>query len=193
LTSDPGETRNLAEAQPDRVAEFESQLRRRLADSRPALASVGVDPAERARLRSLGYVVPTDSAPIAMRAAGPDPKDEIELLNRIARAEAMVGRGDAVGALRLLQGATGQAPGLLGVRAAIAVRAGDLDQARRDARALLENDPEREDVWIVLGKALELVGDSRGARDAFARAAALVPGLASAEAGLARTGGAPAP
>ena len=169
-----------------------SQLRRFLADSRPALPSAGFDAAERARLRSLGYVVPADAPPISTLAEGPDPKDAIGLLDRMGRAEILARRGETAAALALLQDETGPAPAVLALRAALAVSAGRLGQARRDARAVLEIDPEREDVWVVLGEALERAGDRSGARDAFARAAALVPGLASAEAGLARTRGDPA-
>jgi arylsulfatase A-like enzyme len=92
LANDPGETRNLAVAEPARAADF---ARRVDAIAGAALPSAGAnaDPAVRARLQALGYLSgrPADNA-----AARPDPKDRRELARRMAEVASGELQGDSL-------------------------------------------------------------------------------------------------
>jgi arylsulfatase A-like enzyme len=187
LLEDPAETINLASGQPERVARLEAFLARRLERSRPS-EPIELLPADRARLRSLGYVVPTAGIePVRAAADGPDPKDEIGLLGRMLRAEELMDRGRAAEALAVLRGAQSPGPALAALRAAIAYNAGDPELAAREARRVLDVEPGRVDVRIVLARALEAVGDAATARAVFDSVVALDPEHVLAWQGVART------
>lgn len=187
LERDPGEQTNLAAAEPARVAALDTRVEEDLAGERTAAADPGLGPEERDALRALGYAVPSPTEPATSRSGGPDPKDEIGLLARMGRAEQLAEGRSAAAALAVLSGDLGRAPAALALRAALAVRANEPAQAERDARAVLALEPGREDLWVVLGQALEQAGDLAAARGAYARAADLAPRLETAWRGVART------
>src|SRR5262249_33488915 len=84
---------------------------------------------------------------------GLDPKDGRAALARLAAAQVAATEGrlaDALAALRPL----GDGPVVAAQRAAVAVSAGDLAQAERDARLVLALEPAREDVRVILAQAL---------------------------------------
>jgi len=186
LERDPAERTNRAAEHPDRAAALDARLEEALAGERTARGDPRLGPREREQLRALGYVVPSRDAPASSRSGGPDPKDEKGLLVRMSRAETLAERGDPAAALEALRGDLGRAPGALALRAALAVRADEPDLAERDARAVLAREPAREDVWVVLGQALEARGELAAARRAYRRAAELVPDLETAWRGVAR-------
>jgi predicted Zn-dependent protease len=72
------------------------------------------------------------------------------------------------------------------MRAAIAVATGDHTLAERDARSVLERQPERPDVLIILGRALAGQGRLRESRAAFEAALLLDPGSSTAQTYLRR-------
>jgi hypothetical protein len=89
LVADPAESRNVyAEhrALADRMAARVRAVDRALAYTGQEQPAVLADPDIRARLASLGYVAAINHAVVADEAALPDPKDQIELYNRIIGA-----------------------------------------------------------------------------------------------------------
>jgi arylsulfatase A-like enzyme len=187
LLEDPAETINRASDQPERIARLDAVLARRLERSRPS-EPIELEPADRARLRSLGYVVPAARVDLAdADVAGPDPKDEIALLGQMLRAEALMDRGRAAEALEVLHEAQSPGPALAALRAAIAFNAGEAGLAAREARRALDAEPGRVDVRIILARALEAGGDAAAARAIFDSVVALDPEHVLAWQGVART------
>jgi choline-sulfatase len=188
LAADPGEHENLAQRDPERVAELDALLTERLSRGAHRGVAASLDPGARARLRSLGYVVPEEPAEVDFESAsGPDPKDEIGLLATMIRAEGLAGRGRPQEALEVLRPFEASGTALPALRAAIALGAGEPDLAARDARWVLAREPDRGDLLVILGRSFEARGDDRGARRAFERAAAVDPRLSAAWLGVART------
>ncbi len=188
LGVDPRETRDLARQLPEDAARLDALLEARLTARR---SSVGVvlGEADRERLRSLGYVVPEGEASIRQldRLGGPDPKDEIGLLARVSRAEALALQGRNGEALALLA-MDGEPPVHVRLlRAAIRLEAGQEALAVEDARRVTEAAPGRADARLVLAAALEAVGDADAARVAFEAALAIDPRSSVGWRGLART------
>jgi arylsulfatase A-like enzyme len=91
LTRDPGETRNLAAAEPARAAELAGQVD---AISTSVLASGGEAPEREtlARLQALGYA----SGRAGLSTARPDPKDRREVAARFAQVASGELRGAAL-------------------------------------------------------------------------------------------------
>jgi choline-sulfatase len=91
LTRDPGETRNLAAAEPARASEFARQVD---AISTSVLAPGGEAPDREtlARLQALGYA----SGRTGLSAARPDPKDRREVAARFAQVASGELRGAAL-------------------------------------------------------------------------------------------------
>jgi arylsulfatase A-like enzyme len=190
LEADPGETDNRAPREPELVARMDRELQARLAEARTPDAGVVLSAEDRARLRSLGYVV--SPAPVEIselgRVGGPDPKAEIGLLRELAEVQALMTErrpGEALARMRSLEEA---GPSVAGLRAAVALSAGDAAEAERAARAALAAAPGRPDVLVLLGQSLEAQGRPRSARAAFEAALAIDPTSGGARAGLTRIG-----
>jgi len=187
LEADPGETRNRAADEPDRVASLDRALEERLARTRPAVPVGDLSPTDRERLQSLGYVVPTPPADeLALgKVGGPDPKDEIGLLRVMGEAESLLARGKALEALAKLEGVPTGGMLVAALRAAAAVTAGRYETAEASARSVLAQEPGRGDLWTILGRALEGRGKLPEARRAFDEAARIAAGNSAARAGVA--------
>jgi tetratricopeptide (TPR) repeat protein len=170
LASDPGETRNLAAGEPARVAELEALLESRLARPARQPLAAALPSEERARLRSLGYVVPErDPAPGALGALeGPDPKDGMSLLAELGLAQAALHEGRSAEALARLDALPEAPPSVVAHRAAAALAAGEPARAERDARELLAAEPSRTDMRILLARALSAQGRDEEAWRALA-------------------------
>jgi len=192
LRRDPAERRDLAAAKPEVVARLDRLLSQRLAASAAPRAdarlAVGLSEADRARLRSLGYVVPARAAAAAPSDAvgGPDPKDEIGLLQVLGAAQKDADAGRLAAALERLAGVQDGGTATSAMRAAIAVATGDYALAERDARSVLGREPDRPDILIILGRALAGQGRLAEARAAFEAAALLDPGSSTAHRYLGR-------
>jgi arylsulfatase A-like enzyme len=192
LRADPRELRDIAAAEPETAKRLDGLLSDRLAAAAPrgeASLAVGLGEADRARLRSLGYVVPARDAAVAPADAevgGPDPKDEMGLLRVLVEAQRDVEAGRLAAALARLAEAGDEGAAVSAIRASIAVATGDYELAERDARAVLADQPARPDVLVILGRAL--AGQARlvAARAAFEAAVLLDPGSASARSYLGR-------
>ncbi len=185
LRGDPGETRDRSADEPARAAALDRALEALLGSEQRFATDVAVSSEDRARLRSLGYVVPEQAA-VPDRAAlerGADPKDRMSLLLELARAQVELDDGRARDALARLD-ALGRpdAPGrpdvpaavpttVVAHRAAAALAAGDPERAAAEARAALAAEPSRTDMRILLYRALSAQGRAEDA----GRALALLP------------------
>jgi hypothetical protein len=191
VKQDPGERDDLAARLPEVARELDAQLTKRLARTSPAPTpqAVTLDPEERELLRSLGYVAP-EGAPESETGdpiSGPDPKDAMGLLVRLAEAErySLLERPkDALAALRDLEDPP---TAVAALRATFALKAGEYAAAERDALRALAREPRRLDVRLVLASALEAQGDLASARAAWEEATRLDPRSTAAWQGLART------
>ncbi len=105
LDSDPGETRNLISSNPSMAA----QLRQRLNDETNKYAKTApkspqkVDAATSDRLHSLGYVSASASSTSHIPAGLADPKDKIEIFDKIWKAESLLDKGNAQDAVDSLE------------------------------------------------------------------------------------------
>ncbi len=191
MAKDPGQTQNLAAEEGATAARLDAYLEKDLAGARPVRTNVTVSAEERARLESLGYVVPeatpTSGAEDYTRVGGPDPKDELRLLGEISRATRLMAAGRNADALALLQsaGSDGFMVSLLRSQAALAV--GDLGQAERSARAATAAAPAHHSGHVALGQALERLGRFAEAAEAYEDAVRCNPDEPQALLGLGRT------
>ncbi len=166
---DPGETRNLALEQPERLARLDAQLDAWDA-GRVASTRANVPAEERARLRELGYVVPENVAAGVSwgRVGGPDPKDRIGLLEQLSLAQAEIQGGRADEALARLDALVEDGTHVALQRAAAALVAGDSERAEREARRVLAAEPARTDARILLARSLSAQGQADAADRALA-------------------------
>jgi len=192
LRDDPAERRDLAAAEPEVTARLDRLLTQRLAASAAPRADarlvVGLGDDERAQLRSLGYAVPDGAAAAAPSAAvgGPDPKDEIAVLQQVREAQRDADEGRLSEALERLAGVEDGGTATAAMRAAIAVATGDYALAERDARFVLGREPDRSDVLIILGRALAGQGRLLEAGAAFEAAVLIDPRSSTAHTFLGR-------
>jgi arylsulfatase A-like enzyme len=189
IRSDPGETRDLSAELPETVRRLDALLEAHLERSHRASLHVEIGAEDRERLESLGYVVPDREIAGARPdlREGPDPKDEIGLLARIAKAQLAGRRGRFADALDLLRDIETPPTHLSVLRGALAYNAGEYALAERDAGRAIAAEPRRADAQILYGHALEAQKDAQGARAAFERAVALRPRSAEAWSGIARS------
>jgi arylsulfatase A-like enzyme/Flp pilus assembly protein TadD len=155
VAQDPGETRDLAAARPELVRELDAQLERRVAAGAVDPVAVVLDAATRDELQALGYVAGRGTVGEGRLGVvgGTDPKDARGLLDTLAQVQIALHRGDAAEALALLR-PLGDGPLVAAQRAAAAIGAGRPEEAERDARTVLETQPERGDVRLILAQAL---------------------------------------
>jgi predicted Zn-dependent protease len=176
LQADPGERTDLAAKQPDVAHELDAKLSAELARAPRGSEPVALRTAEREQLRSLGYVAPDPGEGAEDSSlSGPDPKDEIGLLARLGRAEALAVQGRYAEALALLRELEDPPPAVAGLRANFALHAGDAAAAERDARSAVAREPRRSDLRMLLGNALEAQAQDAAARAAYEDAARLDP------------------
>jgi arylsulfatase A-like enzyme len=189
LRSDPAELNNVADASPELVERLDGDLERRLERAGRTSEAAALEPEDRARLESLGYVVPGGAAvgPRLDRGVGPDPKDEVGLLARVADAQLHAQRGRFRDGLDLLRDIESPPTHLSMLRGALAYNAGEYALAASDAARAVAAEPRRADAVLLYGSALEKQGDTAGARTAYERAVALMPRSEEGWRGVSRT------
>jgi choline-sulfatase len=170
LARDPGETRDLAAAQPAVVAGLRAEMERLHALRVPEPEAVPREVAE--RLAALGYVAGR-GGPTAAGAPRLDPRDGLPVLRAFQAASRLVAEGrlaDGEAALRRL---LAESPGLLEARLALGhvlMETGRVKEAA-DAFATAAAGPGSSgDVWIALGEARLREGRLDEADAAAARA-----------------------
>jgi len=181
LSADPSELHNVADTQPETAARLDALLAERLAAARgpePAAGErVAIDPDQRRRLQSLGYVVSDANArrSVSVDVSGPDPKDEIGTLVAVAAAQRDAADGRLDDALARLTPVQQAGVAVATLRASIAVAAGRYPLAQQNARYVVTRQPERSDAWVILGRALAGMGRLLQAREALERGVAIDP------------------
>ena len=188
LGADPDERIDLAPGEPRLVARLDRELEALIPDSPLPPSFARVSEAERARLRSLGYLTPgppSDPTQIG-QVGGIDPKDQIGVLAVLADAERALGAGRPLEALEHLEDLEDEGTAVASLRAVAALAAGRVGLAERAARIALRQQPERSDLLMVLARALEAQGRFEAAGRAYQAASALDPELAAASIGAAR-------
>jgi len=176
LEEDPGELRDLASERPELLAELDGALEQRLAGGNASSLHALPDAADRARLESLGYVVPEGLPETTSlgRVGGRDPKDYIGVAESMARAEVLMAEGRHKEALALLpQGGVG-GPRLAFHRAVAALGAGEAAIAEQAAREVIAGGSSLEG-QVLLGSALFQQNRVREARAIFEEAEAAYP------------------
>jgi arylsulfatase A-like enzyme/Tfp pilus assembly protein PilF len=102
LERDPGEMRNLYEAEPQRATALRRALERMTGGAAGEMTVGAMDREALEKLASLGYVGagPSPSAPASSQAV--DPKDKIEVFNRLRRANSAVRERRFTDAMKIL-------------------------------------------------------------------------------------------
>ncbi len=156
VAADPAERRNLAESEPERVAELDALLTERLAEAAPATPNRSVSAEERARLEALGYVLGRD-AELALRLGevdGPNPRDFLADLRARHDANRLIGAGRPLEALERLAGIESAGPDVERLRGLASLNAGDAAGAEAAFRRAIAQNPLRQENHHLLGLAL---------------------------------------
>ncbi len=180
LGSDAGETRNLAETEPQRASRMSARAAV-LGGPDPDAAPV-TDAEARRRLDALGYI---SRGPDERRSTRPDPKDRIQIASRLASVMAGEVRGSAL--ISTLEAVLEQDPSnpqahlRLGYAYAEASRC---DRAVRHLRAALAARLPSADAGLGLASCLVRANDLSAATVALREADALEPGNPVVQANL---------
>lgn len=159
LADDPGEQRNIAREQPDRVRRMTEELQRglqRLAPGGDSAKAKAVTAEQEERLRSLGYTAGSGGSGPLDDPTLPNPRTHVELYDRLQAAT--VASGPALArAFEDVQRITVLDPGnpfASGTLASMAYRHGSLPLAAQAFARTLELDPDRPGVRQNYGKLL---------------------------------------
>jgi tetratricopeptide (TPR) repeat protein len=155
LAEDPGEKHDLLASRPQRAAELRALLEGTEAVPGRASQSV-VDDEALARLRALGYVG-AGGSPDAVPAALADPKDRIDLRNRLQEAERAAGAGRFSEAVRRFDEVLEIEPDnrCAVLRSGVALlKAGRPEAAVPRLQRATELDPDRAEAQYALADAL---------------------------------------
>jgi choline-sulfatase len=185
IEADPGETTDLAAAQPSIVRDLEARAGRYSGADLPSAGAVAAEAAE--RLRALGYSAGSAnrSPQSAIRNGRPDPKDRRELAARIAQVTSGELTGSAL--VSALEGIVREDPrnGQAQLRLAYArLQAGDCARAEPAFHAAAAAGLPSADVFIGLATCLGQRGDLAGAERALKEARRLEPNNPSVTANL---------
>ena len=166
LVQDPGELRNLASTEPDRLHRMTDELHRGLQRLAPGGDDVKTNPITREqeeRLRSLGYAAGSGGTGPLDDPRLPDPRSHVELYDRLQAAGLASGPqlarafDDVVAITRI----DPDNPFAFGTLAAMAYRHGSLVVAANAFARALELDPDRPGVRQNYGKLLRELGRLR--------------------------------
>jgi len=184
LQSDPGELRNLADAEPARTralrGSIDARLRVEQSAARTETAAAGVSPEVLERLGALGYIGP--GAASDRKSAGADPKDKLEDYKALSAAmqDGIVAlrakrHGDA---LRHLQGVTRRGVDSFEVHHYLGrayAGLGRWREASQEYEKAVRNQPADAETWRALGASRVAAGNSAAAIPAFEKLASLLP------------------
>jgi tetratricopeptide (TPR) repeat protein len=175
LATDPGELRNIAAWNPERVRELDSDLDRVEKASAGAVATEEIlDPQVRAILRSLGYL--TSESAAEATGSRPDPKSRLEVWERVRAGMDLTARGETDAAIEALETAVAKEPDLVLARTYLALAYFERQryaEARDQCQEILARAPEDFDGTLLLGKSLLRLGRNDEALEALKRAAAI--------------------
>jgi arylsulfatase A-like enzyme/Flp pilus assembly protein TadD len=165
LRGDPGETRNLAEADPERLERMRSRLAREL-ESFPHSFSARVQPDADTteRLRALGYAA-AEASPAPPDVELADPKDRIHLWTALQEVILAKAAGDVEGAAKGARAVLAEDPGNLLALELLAEAAPA--EARGIYERILKLDDRRPASHVKYGNVLWQAGDVAGAEKSF--------------------------
>ena len=171
LMGDPGETHDLASAQPGVVASLRAEMERLHALHVPEPEAVPRDVAE--RLAALGYVAGRRGPAAATSAPRLDPRDGLPVLRAFQAASRLVAEGRLAEGEAALRGLLAQSPEFLEARLKLGdvlMEAGRAKEAADVLAAAAASPGASGDVWIALGDARLREGKLDEADAAAARA-----------------------
>jgi arylsulfatase A-like enzyme/Tfp pilus assembly protein PilF len=159
LSTDPGERRNLAAVEPDRVRRMTDDLQRglqRLAPGGDRAQPRAVSAEQEERLRSLGYTAGSGGAGPLDDPTLPDPATHVELYDRLQAAAAVQGPAfaRAFDDVQQITRLDPDNPFAFGTLASMAYRHGSLSIGARAFARALDLDPDRPGVRQNYGKLL---------------------------------------
>lgn len=177
LHADPAEATNLAESQPDRVAELEAELAALEGTLRPReAAAADLTEAEKRALASLGYTGGISNRSAADPSRLPDVKEKLPLYNKLSEAVHRLEVGDAAGAEPMLREVVAADPqyikalGNLGICASLQ---GRREEAIEWFEKVLAIDPTDFSALINMGGTLSALGRHEEAIKHFQAAMAI--------------------
>jgi choline-sulfatase len=181
LQGDPGETRDLASAEPSRVAAMlraTDALLARVTRTQAAAGPQAVDPETEERLRALGYVGSSATARVMEERPRADPKDRIGLYNqlKLAGSDSAEGRLDA--AVSRVRDALATDPEIVEgwtLLGNFLVKQERYAEAADQYRKALELDPEHQGATFSLALTYKHLGLLPEAEAGFERARSLDP------------------
>lgn len=188
LTRDPRELENLASTESAVAAELDRDLAAHLVGARPIEPNVVAKPEQDAMLESLGYATSDagDPAEPIGWVGGVDPKDAIAGFVRLLEARSQIAAGNPERALEILDGESAAGGWVALARAKIALALGDGAAAERNARMMIDAQPDHAEGYITLGAALESLGRGPGAVRAYQEAARINPNETESRVALGR-------
>jgi len=201
LPADPGEKSNVAGSQAGEVSDLRGKLERIVGDAAAqakAAESVGLSPEEEAKLRSLGYTGGSEGSkdaltqdPMLLLSGGArgltDPKDRLQMLDRINRVYQAYGTGEFRAAVDASRSILVEDPSNDSVRRTMGDSYRSLrmfDEALAEYRTLLARNPQDVDVLLSVGYIQMAAGQYDAAKETLDRALAAHPGHAYALASL---------
>ncbi|MFH2001670.1 MAG: tetratricopeptide repeat protein, partial [Planctomycetota bacterium] len=182
LSSDPRELQNLIDTRPEIAARMRQNLeelgrcagRAALNESEPAKGDVQTAEA----LRALGY---TGSVSPGTQKEGEtlaDPKDKIDLLNRLEQAERLIASGEPSRAIPLIEQVVKEEPQMTDARISLGValiKINDFPSAAHVFEQILEYDGANFIALMNLGMCRQRLGQETAAQELFTQAIAVEP------------------
>ncbi len=160
IDADPGETDDLLARRTDVAARLRAFITRRESAASAPTAAGAIDDAMAAQLQALGYVAAV--VDVDEGQALPDPKDRLDVLKDITRANAAMRAGELRKARELLTKVVRQEPSLVDPRLALAqvhARLGEQEEAQQQVGRALELAPRSTNAIGVAATVLVLAGD----------------------------------
>lgn len=176
LTADPGESENVFAEHAAAAAELDGRVKRTLARGRDAPAPRELSREVADRLSALGYI----SSGRPAEPTGADPKDRLDLWNRLEEAEAAMAAGRLDVALTAAERILREDPGNPEARVILGqalVRAGRREEGLGELRKLLAEGSLRGRRGNRIAQALSEAGDLAGAETLYRAMAEAEPEL----------------
>jgi arylsulfatase A-like enzyme/Tfp pilus assembly protein PilF len=180
LEADPGETRNLVGEKPNVARGMKRTLEELLASQpRSEAAPAPLDAETERRLRALGYLGAAAARTDVARHELPDPKDKIEIIQSIARADRLGSRGQTDEAIDVLREVIAEDPKIVDAYVSLGNKfstAGRHEEAVAAFRRALELNPDYGLALTNLALAYRRLGRFDESRLGFERVLEQEPG-----------------
>ncbi len=188
LAADPDELEDISSTSAETVNEMDQVLAGLLSDARPIEPEEITSSEQTALLESLGYVVGNlGNAPKPIGwVGGQDPKDAIGGFVRLLEARNELAQGHPERAREILASEPEAGGWVALARSEIALELGDGAEAERNARIMIDSQPDDAAGYLALGRALEWLGRQPEAARAYREAARVDGSDASSRVALGR-------